>query len=169
MSMSYQIFFTWLRHIGTTLTSNVYVIEFLVKHLTPNRTMSFYMIGFFQAVCSCFFNGTFNSNPMIFVKTLAEPSSRSTWYWCHPIMIIDDIGWLWCQSQKSRVSWVMEFFQWWANIFRFLVKIKILKEMVFFYQNCFDLLWEKIVLVIEKNFEVRGWRWEFAKFLRSLE
>ena len=26
------------------------------------------------------------------------------------------------------------------------------KTMVFCYQNCFDLLWEKIVLVIEKNF-----------------
>ena len=25
-------------------------------------------------------------------------------------------------------------------------------EMVFCYQNCSDLLWEKIVLVIEKNF-----------------
>ena len=27
-----------------------------------------------------------------------------------------------------------------------------IKEMVFCYQNCSDLLWEKIVLVIEKNF-----------------
>jgi hypothetical protein len=35
-------------------------------------------------------------------------------------------------------------------------------EMVFCYQNCSDLLWEKNVLVIEKNF------W-FAKFLRSLK
>ena len=43
--------------------------------------------------------------------------------------------------------------------------------MVFCYQNCFDLLlWEKIVLVIEKNilkFEAESW--EFAKCLRSLE
>ena len=30
-------------------------------------------------------------------------------------------------------------------------------EMVFCYQNCSDLLWEKIVLVIEKIFEIRGW------------
>ena len=30
--------------------------------------------------------------------------------------------------------------------------------MVFCYQNCSDLLWEKKVLVIEKNFEIRGWR-----------
>ena len=30
-------------------------------------------------------------------------------------------------------------------------------EMVFCYQNCSDLLWDKIVLVIEKNF------WNFAK------
>ena len=40
-------------------------------------------------------------------------------------------------------------------------------EMVFCYQNCSDLLWEKIVLVIEKNFEAEGQ--EFAKILRSLE
>ena len=42
--------------------------------------------------------------------------------------------------------------------------------MVFCYQNCFDLLREKNVLVIEKNLsklEAEGR--EFAKFLRSLE
>ena len=31
-------------------------------------------------------------------------------------------------------------------------RIRICIEMVFCYQNCSDLLWEKIVLVIEKNF-----------------
>ena len=36
------------------------------------------------------------------------------------------------------------------------------QEMVFCYQNCSDLLWEKIVLVIAEGRE-------FAKFLRSLE
>ena len=36
--------------------------------------------------------------------------------------------------------------------------------MEFRYQNYSDLLWEKIVLVIEKIFEIRGW-----EFLRSLE
>ena len=41
------------------------------------------------------------------------------------------------------------------------------QTMVFCCQNCSDLLWEKVVLVIEKNFEAEGW--EFAKFLRSLE
>ena len=39
--------------------------------------------------------------------------------------------------------------------------------MVFCYQNCSDLQWEKIVLVIEKNFETEGQ--EFAKILWSLE
>ena len=42
--------------------------------------------------------------------------------------------------------------------------------MVFCYQNCSDLLWEKNVLAIEQKllkFEVEGS--EFAKFLRSLE
>ena len=43
-------------------------------------------------------------------------------------------------------------------------------EMVFCYQNCSDLLWEKIVLVIEKEllkFEAEGQ--EFAIILKSLE
>ena len=35
--------------------------------------------------------------------------------------------------------------------------------MVFCYQNCSDLLWEKIVLVIEAE------GWEFSKYLKSLE
>ena len=44
------------------------------------------------------------------------------------------------------------------------------EEMVVVYQNCSDLLWEKIVLVIEKKllkFEAEGR--EFAKNLGSLE
>ena len=42
--------------------------------------------------------------------------------------------------------------------------------LVFCYQNCSDLLWEKIVLVIEKNFQ-NSWQnaREFAKILRSIE
>ena len=43
--------------------------------------------------------------------------------------------------------------------------------MVFCYQNCSDLLWEKIVLNSDREkllkFEAEGL--EFAKFLRSLE
>ena len=42
--------------------------------------------------------------------------------------------------------------------------------MVFCYQNCSDLLWEKIVLVIEKKllkFKAEGRK--FSKILRSLE
>ena len=35
--------------------------------------------------------------------------------------------------------------------------------------NLLPKLWEKIVPVIEKNFEIRGWRRGFAKFVRSLE
>ena len=41
------------------------------------------------------------------------------------------------------------------------------EKMVFCYQNYSDLLREKIVLVIEKNFKADGQ--EFSKFLRSLE
>ena len=45
-------------------------------------------------------------------------------------------------------------------------------EMVFCYQNCSDLLWEKIVLVTEKDFwnsRLKAENLGFAKFLRSLE
>ena len=41
--------------------------------------------------------------------------------------------------------------------------------MVFCFQNCSDLLWEKIVLVIEKIFSNSRLGWEFAKILRSRE
>ena len=34
----------------------------------------------------------------------------------------------------------------------FILGKNLLRRMVFCYQNCSDLLWEKIVLVIEKNF-----------------
>ena len=37
------------------------------------------------------------------------------------------------------------------------------RTMVFCYQNYSDLLWEKIVLVIEENFEIRGWRPRICK------
>ena len=43
-------------------------------------------------------------------------------------------------------------------------------EMVFRFQNCSDLIWETIVLVMEEKllkFEAKGR--EFAEFLRSLE
>ena len=43
-------------------------------------------------------------------------------------------------------------------------------RLVFFFQNWSDLLWQKIVLVIEKNFwNSRQKAEKFAKMLRSLE
>ena len=42
------------------------------------------------------------------------------------------------------------------------------RTMVFCYQNCSDLLWEKIVLVIEKNLKFEAEGREFANFLRGL-
>ena len=41
-----------------------------------------------------------------------------------------------------------------------------IQEMVFCYQNCFYLLWEKIVLVMEKTFESRGWK---PRILKNFE
>ena len=46
---------------------------------------------------------------------------------------------------------------------------KISTEMVFCYKNWFDLLSEKIVLVIEKDLKFEAEGREFAKYLRSLE
>ena len=58
-----------------------------------------------------------------------------------------------------------------AKAFHLLKFIQILHEkeivpivfMVFYYQNCSDLLWEKIVLVIEKKIEFPGWRPRICK------
>ena len=41
--------------------------------------------------------------------------------------------------------------------------------MVFCYQNCSDLPWEKILLIEKKKFRFKAEGQEFAKFLRSLE
>ena len=54
-------------------------------------------------------------------------------------------------------SWLLQFFWFFEPM---LVQKSFWKTMVFCYQNCSDPLWEKCVLVIEKN---------FSKFLRSLE
>ena len=65
------------------------------------------------------------------------------------------------------------FIKWWSlrtSLKEFRFNFSLTTEMVFCYPNCSDLLWEKIVLVIEKNFlkfEAEGR--EFAKILRSLE
>ena len=60
------------------------------------------------------------------------------------------------------------------NMFKFLSSSCLLeklhlKEMVFCYQNCSHLLWEKIVPVIEEKLKFEAEGQEFAKFLRSLE
>ena len=47
---------------------------------------------------------------------------------------------------SGRISWIIKQ----SNFAEILERA--LAEMVFCYQNCSDLLWEKIVLVIEKNF-----------------
>ena len=50
--------------------------------------------------------------------------------------------------------------------FHILIEKAVLEfGLVFCYQNCSDLLWEKIVLVIEKNFEIQGWRPWIFKYL----
>ena len=43
--------------------------------------------------------------------------------------------------------------------------------LVFYYKNCFDLLWEQIILAIKKIFEIRGWRpWICKNFeIKSLK
>ena len=51
----------------------------------------------------------------------------------------------WAQCRNGKVNWKIEF--------QALGKrIQCLVKLVFCYQNCSDLLWEKNILVIEKNF-----------------
>ena len=51
-------------------------------------------------------------------------------------------------------SWIGIFFSiWFLSSTLLVLQIShLIPRMVFCYQNCSDLLWEKIVLVIEKNF-----------------
>ena len=42
-----------------------------------------------------------------------------------------------------------------------------IEDMVFCYQNCSDLLWEKIVLV-RKTFKIRGWRPRICKIFQII-
>ena len=51
------------------------------------------------------------------------------------LFILDDIDYVWVHHMFSRI-----------------LNFLLLGEMVFCYHNCSDLLWEKIVLVNEKNF-----------------
>ena len=67
------------------------------------------------------------------------------------------------KAKLARI-WVVSFFSF--NIF--FCEMTKSQSMVFCYQNCSDLLWEKIVLVIEKNFRNSRLSQELAKFLRSL-
>ena len=53
--------------------------------------------------------------------------------------------------------------------FKFSAHDRIIKGLVFCYQNCSDLLWEKIVLVIKKNLKFEAEGGVFSKNLRSLE
>ena len=64
--------------------------------------------------------------------------------------------------------WCVQFtlvFNWWHFLLPgpFKSLKSLIKQMVFCYQNYSDLLWEKIVLVIEKNFDICGWRWRIYK------
>ena len=64
------------------------------------------------------------------------------------------------------ISWELT----WAkscSLSTYVQDCKINSVMVFCYQNCSDLLLQKIVLVIKLKFEAEGQ--EFAQFLRSLE
>ena len=61
-----------------------------------------------------------------------------------------------CSESKNRLSEKNALCRWIWNLRSFLNR----EFTVFCFQNCFDQLWEKIVLVMEKN---------FSKFLRLLE
>ena len=67
------------------------------------------------------------------------------------------------KSHKTQPSQSQSFQNKAANCTQTSWVHKVQLTMVFCYQNCSDLLWEKIVLVIEKTFEIRGWRPRICK------
>ena len=82
-------------------------------------------------------------------------------------------GWHSLDSPLSSLSWqtpviTTPYFSD-SQTWHFRAKPKVIKLsyviiLVFCYQNCTDLLWEKIVLVIQKKlFEIRGWRSQICK------
>ena len=75
-------------------------------------------------------------------------------FW-HPVKI--NISVIWIQDWRMRKN---------SMGFR---NIQEKLKTVFCYQNCSDLLWEKIVLGIEKNFEIQGWIEKHAGKVRKLQ
>ena len=56
-------------------------------------------------------------------------------------------------KKKRRVNWQLHIYILSFHIiFLLVINLQIIRFLSFCYQNCYDLLWEKIVLVIEKNF-----------------
>ena len=69
----------------------------------------------------------------------------------------------WAQCRNDKVNWKIEFQA-------LGMRIQCLVKLVFCYQNCSDLLWEKNVLVIEKTFwnsRLKAENWQ--KILSPLE
>ena len=77
---------------------------------------------------------------------------------------------------SSRISWIISYQNsgWkrnrqtcaWGKKFYFpqhFLSEEPKQEMAFFYQDCSDLLWEKVVLGFEKNFEIQGWKTRICK------
>jgi hypothetical protein len=89
-----------------------------------------------------------------------------------PVLCKSNLLYILCKNENMQVNLPLKH----SKIFDILMHhnkmscfvLRIHCKMVFCYQNCSDLLWEKIVLVIEiLKFEAEGR--EFAKILRSLE
>ena len=99
--------------------------------------------------------------------------------WSQPVVIIR----IWVATQiliitiyrhSFCLTWSDWKFAWWTCLIFFWLCHRFSyptpAKMLFYFKNCSDLLWEKIVFVIEKillKFEAEGQ--EFAKFLRSLK
>ena len=94
----------------------------------------------------------------------------NSWIWnqtiwtscCSEILIKNDFRvtgqfltlYLFRTSKILNLNYVTDWFWFVSLILNFTVRNKVMvtnAEMVFCYQNCSDLLWEKIVLVSEKN------------------
>ena len=73
----------------------------------------------------------------------ASPLCQPSWSWT-TITVVSSV----LRNMKLRSLNPLEHSNWRYNNYLFLKA----RGMVFCYQNCSNLLWEKVVLVIEKNF-----------------
>ena len=126
-----------------------------------NRSfISLFPVALIYQHCSFWITGNVCSKIILLLETVLHTSFLSTnQHWRLSI-------WLFAIPWKCKEKLSVK----WKRIFCWLEYVK----MEFCYQNCSDLLWptmRKVALVIEKTFEIRGWRprsWKIFEITRTI-